>query len=45
MRIEILGAPFNGLGTFPEIENPAVRVIHLYEQTKWRAQLPAMLDG
>lgn len=23
MRIEILGAPFNGLGTFPDIENPA----------------------
>ena len=23
MKIEILGAPFNGLGTFPEIENPA----------------------
>jgi len=23
MRIEILGAPFNGLGTFPAIENPA----------------------
>jgi arginase len=23
MRIEILGTPFNGLGTFPDIENPA----------------------
>ncbi len=23
MRIEILGPPFNGLGTFPDIENPA----------------------
>ncbi len=23
MRIDILGAPFNGLGTFPDIENPA----------------------
>jgi len=22
MRIEILGVPFNGLGTFPDIENP-----------------------
>ena len=23
MRIEILGTPFNGLGTYPDIENPA----------------------
>ena len=23
MRIEILGTPFNGLGAFPDIENPA----------------------
>jgi arginase len=31
MRIEILGAPFNGLGNFPDIENPAegLRQAHL----------------
>jgi hypothetical protein len=23
MKIEILGTPFNGLGTYPDIENPA----------------------
>jgi hypothetical protein len=24
--------------------NPSVRIIHLYEQTKWRVQLQAMLS-
>jgi len=24
--------------------NPSVRIIHLYEQTKWRVQLQAMLN-
>ena len=28
MRIEILGTPFNGLGTFPDIENPAEGLRH-----------------
>ncbi len=28
MQIEILGAPFNGLGTAPTIENPAQGLRH-----------------
>ena len=32
-------------GTFVGTKvNPAVRIIHLYEQTKWRVQLQAMLN-
>ena len=37
MRIEILGAPFNGLGTFPDIENPA--------ESLRQANLMSLLEG